>query len=60
MVKITQNKNEVKIVKKCDKNKDKYKDKRFVRFGPSGYDPNGAYTGVPEDFGRQVQDADDL
>lgn len=47
-------------MKKCDKNKDKYKDKRFVRFGPSDYDPNGAYTGVPEDFGRPIQDADDL
>ena len=41
-------------------NKDKFKDKRFTHFGPSNYDPEGSYTGTPEDFREPVQDADDL
>ena len=47
-------------MEKYDKNKDKYKDKRFTSFGPSNYDPNGSYTGTPEDLSWPVQDADDL
>ena len=42
------------------KNNEKYKDKRFTKFGPSNYDPEGSYTGTPEDLREPVQDADDL
>ena len=47
-------------MKKHRKNNKKNNDEKFVAFGPSNYDPDGAYTGVPEDFNRPIQDADDL
>ena len=47
-------------MKKVSKNNEKFKDKKFTSFGSSNYDPDGAYTGVPEDFDRPIQDADDL
>ena len=47
-------------MEKSIKNEDKFKDKRFTHFGPSNFDPEGSYTGTPDDLEKPVQDADDL
>ncbi len=47
-------------MKKSRKNEEKLRDRNTIDDEQFDFDPLGSYTGVPNDFGKPVQDADDL